>query len=333
MRKRLKKITAMFLIVMTIASVCAPAVSAAWKKASNNTWTYVQNGRKLTGWQKISGVWYYFKSNGVMATGWQKISGVWYYLNPSGAMAIGWKKIDGVWYFFNPSGAMATGWKKISDVWYFFKGSGAMATGWQLVSGKWYYMNSSGMMVRGWLALGDETYYLNPDGDMVTGEVTINGKKYYFDESGALSSDKKPETDENLEGLDEFSVAIYELVNEQRAAAGLKEVKISKKLCEIADARNKELMEQFSHVRPDESQWYTIFYQHGLSGAGTGENIARYYTDPQRLMNDLMASTAHRANILSPYFKYMGLSYQKDANDLLYFVQLFASDNPGDVTQ
>lgn len=341
MKDQLKKLIASVLAICTFASMTAPSVFADWKQNTDKTWIYIENNKRLTGWQQIKSTWYYFDSNGIMQTDWQKISNIWYYLKPNGAMAVGWQKIGSDWYYLRGNGAMATGWQKVGDYWYYLRGngtmvtgwqkvgsnwyylkpSGAMATGWVFVGDSWYYMDSSGAMVTGWLSQGDKTYYLQPDGRMATGQITIDGTVYTFDENGVSTGSKKPE---DL-ASEAFAKEVLKLVNQQREAAGKKALTMSSKLTEIAKARCVELQKNFSHTRPDGSDWYTIFPEYGLAGAGVGENIARYYYDASKLMNDLMNSAGHKANILSSTFQYIGIYYLTDSYGYPYIVQIFSN--------
>lgn len=82
---------------------------------SGNTWSYYQNGKKVTGWlgigsdaNGITDEWYLLDSNGNMLSGWQYVDGNWFYLNQQhdgyfGKMLTGWQNINGAWYYLNPS--------------------------------------------------------------------------------------------------------------------------------------------------------------------------------------------------------------------------------------
>ena len=131
-----------------------PVPADGWtKNEANNTWSYIENGKPLTGWQRpgTNKCWYLFDANGIMLTGWQKVDGKWYYLSrlgdnagyAEGAMRTGWVKVDGEWYYLNSSGAMLRSqWVKSSGAWYYLQSSGAMATS-QWIGN--YWVNASGV--------------------------------------------------------------------------------------------------------------------------------------------------------------------------------------------
>ena len=120
---KLKKLVAVALVAMAIATVSPIGATAAWKQDSNGWWNTKANSWS-TGWESIDGSWYYFGSNGYMKTGWINDGGTWYFTTASGAMQTGVVEVDGKVYYFAPSGAMATGTVTIGGVTYTFAASG-----------------------------------------------------------------------------------------------------------------------------------------------------------------------------------------------------------------
>lgn len=77
-----------------------------WTQSGAN-WSYINNGKKVTGWLALSSSdWYLFDSNGTMLSGWQQVDGRWYLLNLNhdgtfGKMLTGWQHIGEKWYYLN----------------------------------------------------------------------------------------------------------------------------------------------------------------------------------------------------------------------------------------
>ena len=193
---KLRKLVAVALAVMTIATVSPIGASAAWKQNSTGWWN-TEGDSWSTGWSKIDSTWYNFGSDGYMKTGWANDNGTWYYLNPvsdgtKGAMKTGWVNDGGKWYFTAPSGEMKTGWVNDGGTWYFTAPSGEMKTGWVNDGGTWYFTAASGAMQTGVVEVDGKIYYLAPSGAMATGAVTINGVTYTFATSGEAIGDKIP---------------------------------------------------------------------------------------------------------------------------------------------
>ncbi len=174
----IKKLLAVALCVITIASVPCMPVSGAWVKNSDKTWSYTQNGEKLSnGWKLIGGKWYFFDAKGVMKTGWVKHNGTWYYLLADGAMAQSqWVLSWGAWFYLDADGAMHTGWLEYKGDWYLLAPNGEMYRGWAKVGEQWYYLHpQTGAMLYGWQMYKGEWYWLNTVyGDMRENDVIDN---------------------------------------------------------------------------------------------------------------------------------------------------------------
>lgn len=119
----IKKLVAVALVAMTIATISPVGASAAWKKDSNGWWNSEGNSYSK-GWRDINGAWYYFGSDGYMKTGWINDGGKWYFLESSGEMQTGTVDIDGKVYSLATSGEMQTGNVTIDGVTYTFAASG-----------------------------------------------------------------------------------------------------------------------------------------------------------------------------------------------------------------
>ena len=118
--------------------------------------------------------------------------------------------------------------------------------------------------------------------------------------------------------ISEYAQAVVNLVNVERAKAGLKPLEIDIKVVAAAQIRAKEVITTFSHTRPDGSSCFTALSQTGASYKGAGENIARGQRSPEQVVKKWMASEGHRANILNGNFKYIGVGVEGTA-----WVQLF----------
>ena len=105
-------------------------------------------------------------------------------------------------------------------------------------------------------------------------------------------------------------------VNAERAKYGLSSLTVSDELTRAACVRASEIVEQFSHTRPDGSSCFTV------SGAAYGENIAKGQSSADRVMAAWMSSEGHRANILRESYGSIGVCALK-VNGVIYWVQLF----------
>lgn len=130
-----------------------------------------------------------------------------------------------------------------------------------------------------------------------------------------------PETD----GSQDVSAArkVADLVNQERAKAGLAPLEVKVNLQTAAQVRAKEIEKSFSHTRPNGSSFSTVLAENGVDYRGSGENIAWGQRSSEEVMNGWMNSDGHRANILNKNFKYIGVGYHVNSNGTGYWTQLF----------
>ena len=129
-----------------------------------------------------------------------------------------------------------------------------------------------------------------------------------------------PDTD--TENAD-FVRQVVDLVNRERAKAGLSPVTADTSIQAAAQVRAKEIEKSFSHTRPDGSSFSTALTQQGVTYRGSGENIAWGQKTPEQVMNGWMNSEGHRANILNKNFTKIGVGYHQNASGTNYWTQLF----------
>ncbi|MBP3487818.1 MAG: transporter [Roseburia sp.] len=120
-----------------------------------------------------------------------------------------------------------------------------------------------------------------------------------------------------------YVLRVVELVNEERAKAGLNPVTLRKNISAAAQVRAQETEVSFSHTRPDGTKFTTALAQAGVTYRGAGENIAWGQRTPEQVMNGWMNSAGHRANILNEKFTSIGVGYYQNAAGTNYWTQLF----------
>ena len=128
--------------------------------------------------------------------------------------------------------------------------------------------------------------------------------------------------DNDTENAD-FVKQVVNLVNQERAKAGLSPVTADTSIQAAAQVRAKEIEKSFSHTRPDGSSFSTALTQQGVTYRGSGENIAWGQKTPEQVMNGWMNSEGHRANILNKNFTKIGVGYHQNASGTNYWTQLF----------
>ncbi len=140
------------------------------------------------------------------------------------------------------------------------------------------------------------------------------------------SPSEQPATEQGYAG------EVLRLVNVERAKYGLSPLVLDQKLCSAADLRAKEITQVFSHTRPDGRECFTVLDESGIHYRKAAENIARGQSSAEAVVAGWMNSPGHRANILGPDFKALGVGYTGASSPC--WVQLFtdrvsdSSDKP-----
>lgn len=155
---------------------------------------------------------------------------------------------------------------------------------------------------------------------------------WYTPDNGAstpgATPDEEPDKNGHSDADDDdddaagYATQVAALVNAERAAAGLAPVTLDDELCAAAQTRAAEAAVSFSHTRPNGTSCFTALKEAGISYRGAGENIAYGQTSPAAVMDDWMASSGHRANILNSSYTKLGVGCTV-VNGVTYWAQFF----------
>ena len=107
-----------------------------------------------------------------------------------------------------------------------------------------------------------------------------------FDAPAQVPSESQQPDDSGSESarLSEYARQVIDLVNQERAAAGLADLKTDAALCAAAQVRAQEIAQSFSHTRPDGTNGFTVLKERGIVYVACGENIAKGSITPRRVM-------------------------------------------------
>ena len=269
----------------------------------------------------------------VFADQWQKDDRGWRYCLDGGTYSTGWVYDQNNWYYLQNDTYMSVGWISYQNKWYYLTSSGAMAAGWVYVGSDWYYLNKDGdMAANAWI--GNHTYYVGGNGAMLADATTPDG--YYVNNFGVCEktgekeagSSKRSTSGNSASGGDgffdaeEFCLEVIDLVNKERRKAGKGELERDETLMDYAAVRGEELLEKFSHTRPDGTS--ALSADELSSYSSRGENIAAGQRSPEEVMNSWMNSAGHKANILNSSYSNIGVGLAvTDSGYGYYWVQVF----------
>ncbi|GKU80370.1 CAP domain-containing protein [Paenibacillus sp. L3-i20] len=104
---------------------------------------------------------------------------------------------------------------------------------------------------------------------------------------------------------------VVELVNKERAKAGLPALQTDALLNKVATekARDMDVNNYFSHTSPTYGSPFDMMRTFGVKYNYAGENIASGQPTAARVMQDWMNSPGHRANIMNKSFTKIGVGY------------------------
>ncbi|MCW2278485.1 LysM peptidoglycan-binding domain-containing protein [Heliophilum fasciatum] len=118
----------------------------------------------------------------------------------------------------------------------------------------------------------------------------------------------------------EYTRQVADLVNAERAKAGLAPLKLDSNLSNVAQVKAKDMIvnNYFSHTSPTYGSPFDMMKSFGINYSWAGENIAKGQTSPAQVMQDWMNSSGHKANILNANYNTIGVGYYQGA-----WVQMF----------
>ncbi|WP_226581821.1 CAP domain-containing protein [Halobacillus litoralis] len=163
---------------------------------------------------------------------------------------------------------------------------------------------------------------------------------YFFDQDGryeqsqpAPSQNQAPDQDQaqkqqtNKQTSDQaasgdFQKKVIELTNKAREKNGLKPLKNSADVEEVAQVKSEDMAKNdyFSHTSPNYGSPFDMLKEFGVDYTTAAENIAAGQQSPQSVVDGWLNSSGHRKNIMNKNVTHIGVGYSSDGN---YWVQMF----------
>lgn len=139
------------------------------------------------------------------------------------------------------------------------------------------------------------------------------------DISGETTNDTADDT------IAAFKREVFELVNANREAYGLAPLTYSEALDQVAQAHSEDMAANgyLSHTNLDGLSPFDRMNAAGISYYTAAENIAAGQRTPEEVMESWMNSEGHRANILNPDLKQIGIGVAYGGDYGIYWTQCF----------
>lgn len=148
--------------------------------------------------------------------------------------------------------------------------------------------------------------------------------------SGAQQEEPQagPQDQQQNTGSSSQAQEILALVNQERAASGLKALTLHEGAQAVARLKAEDMAENgyFSHTSPTYGSAFDMLSARGIAYTSAGENIAAGQKTASSVMNSWMNSSGHRANILGSQYTSMGVGYAVSASGKPYWVQVFLAE-------
>ena len=90
-----------------------------------------------------------------------------------------------------------------------------------------------------------------------------------------------------------------------------------------AEIRVVELVDYFSHTRPDGGHFADAFLEAGVTAGSWAENLAKGQRTPENAIAHWMSSDSHRPAILNEDHFYLGIGILMDDYGTTYWAQTF----------
>jgi uncharacterized protein YkwD len=123
-----------------------------------------------------------------------------------------------------------------------------------------------------------------------------------------------------------YEQRVLQLVNGERARAGLGALGYDRRLDQAAERHNQQqaATRTMAHEGIGDGDPGSRIRAAGFTGAW-GENVAAGQLTPEQVVAEWMASPGHRRNILDPTYSRLGVSYNTSSDGRTYWAQSFGA--------
>ena len=160
------------------------------------------------------------------------------------------------------------------------------------------------------------------DNDFI-GAVSKDYVRPIYPDSNTNTGNNSSET-EMIGDLTNDEKETFNLINEQRVAAGLPALLIDDEVQNVARTKAQDMINQgyFSHTSPTYGSPFDMLKNYGISYRTAGENIAGNSSNTGAV-NAWMNSEGHKANILNNSYNYTGIAVINSTKYGKVYVQMF----------
>lgn len=172
-------------------------------------------------------------------------------------------------------------------------------------------------------------YFFDFDGRYQPGQQNQDpgqGQDRFRDRDQAQQPETRDDNGQQNEAASgDFQQQVIDLTNEAREKNGLKPLKNSNDVEEVAQVKSEDMSENdyFSHTSPTYGSPFDMLKEFGVDYSTAAENIAAGQQSPESVVDGWLNSSGHRKNIMNKNITHIGVGYAKDGN---YWVQMFIAN-------
>ena len=177
--------------------------------------------------------------------------------------------------------------------------------------------------IRVFAGVGD-WYIVQVEGDYVGAVSKKYVKAIYPGSSPGGSSSSGSSGSSQISTMTSDEKAVFELINKQRKANGLSELKVDSEVQRVAKIKAQDMVNSnyFSHNSPTYGSPFEMLQKFKVTYKTAGENIAGNSSNSD-VVNAWMNSSGHKANILNSSFNYTGIGVVNSPKYGKVYVQMF----------
>ena len=250
---------------------------------------------------------------------------------PTQKVFVNTKSDSSPWYYIPDLGYISAkyveGWvyeEAVNRWWYVYKGYSCLYNTLFTVDDDTYYADETGYIAQArWIEFEDGWRYFDADGYMAKSQYvkSATGNIYYWINEYGLWDTSKDTTDLNTVPVRSsfdggIRMAIFELVNKERAKVGASKLNFRGDITEAANLRAYESSVSWSHNRPNNTQFFTV------NNAIYGENLAKGYKTAEQVVNAWMNSKTHKEVMLDPNYKGASVGVYANNKNTWYSLEL-----------
>ncbi|WP_249029664.1 CAP domain-containing protein [Tannockella kyphosi] len=169
------------------------------------------------------------------------------------------------------------------------------------------------------LTAGSATIYVEANGITEECAITVSST------TASTNTTNNSSSSSSISATPYVSSSALELINQERVKLGITELTYSTTAKNVSFVRIKELVESFSHLRPNGQYVSSAYNELGYSIGATGECIGVGQTSASQIVARWQVSSSHWEALMNPKYQYGVVSYYQYDGKTYWIAELYAN--------